>query len=126
VNGNISKHIKPLRLNGLPEDVRRQLKDERLKRGWSQSELGQRTGLPQMHISGIESGKIVPRFDTLLDLVRVLDHDLLLIPRALVPAGQALIRDHRNHDQPRGSEETPLYAVDDEESTTEEKRRHEF
>ena len=26
-------------------------------------------GLPQMHISGIESGKIVPRFDTLRELV---------------------------------------------------------
>jgi transcriptional regulator with XRE-family HTH domain len=52
-----------------------------MKRGWSQAELGKRSALPQMHISGIESGKIVPRFDSLLDLVRILGHDILLVSR---------------------------------------------
>src|SRR5208282_5141821 len=98
---NIKKHIKPVRLGALPADMRRELKEARRKRGWSQAELGRRTGLPQMHISGIESGKIVPRYDTLLDLVRILDHDLLMVPRWLVPAVQALIRDYRNPDQRR-------------------------
>jgi HTH-type transcriptional regulator / antitoxin HipB len=101
----------------LPDELRRELIEERLKRGWSQAELGRRLGLPQMHISGIETGKIVPRFDTLLDLVRVLDHDLLNVPRALVPAVQALIRDHR---RPAGeidddAGERALYAADDDE-----------
>jgi hypothetical protein len=75
-----------------------------------------------MHISGIETGKIVPRFDTLLDLVRVLDHDLLLVPRALVPAVQALIRDHRrpHRDTDADEGERPLYA---EELDEEEERR---
>src|SRR6266581_1440272 len=113
----MSSHVKPTRLNGLPEALRLELIEERQKRGWSQAALGQRLGLPQMHISGIETGKIVPRFDTLLDLVRVLDRDLLTVPRALVPAVQALIRDHRHPD--RGTDfddgERPLYAVDDEE-----------
>jgi len=67
-------------MNGLPADIRRELLSARRKRGWSQAELGVRVGLPQMHISGIETGKVVPRFDTLLDLVRVLEHDLLLVP----------------------------------------------
>ena len=98
MRNDITKHIKPLRLDGLPEDMRRELKEARVKRGWSQRELGSRSGLPQMHISGIESGKIVPRFDTLLDLVRVLDRDLLMVPRALVPAVQSLIRDHLRQD----------------------------
>ena len=66
-----------------------------------------------MHISGIESGKIVPRFDTLLDLVRVLGFDLLMVPRALVPAMQALIRDQRNQEERRDDGERPLYAADD-------------
>jgi len=123
---NIKKHIKPLRLKSLPADMRQQLKDERLKRGWSQAELGMRSGLPQMHISGIESGKIVPRFDTLLDLVRVLDQDILLIPRALVPAVQSLIRDHRHHDGSRGSDERPLYAAEDEEPGTEQNSHDEI
>jgi len=92
--------------------MRQELKAARRRRGWSQAALGQEIGLPQMHVSGIETGKIVPRFDTLLDLVRVLDHDLLLVPRPLVPRVEALIRDHRRHDAGE-EEERPLYAVDD-------------
>lgn len=106
---NIKKPIKlkPLRLNSLPDGMREQLVAARLKRKWSQTELGERVGLPQMHISGIETGKIVPRYDTLLELVRTLGFDLLLTPRSLVPAVQALIRDE-------GREvERPLYAFDD-------------
>lgn len=123
---NIKTYIKPLRLKGLPDGMRQQLKAERLKHDGSQAELGGRSVLPQMHISGIESGKIVPRFDTLLDLVRVRDHDILLIPRALVPAVQSLIRDYRHHDDLRGSDERSLYAAEDEEPGTEEKRRDEI
>ncbi|MGA2606953.1 MAG: helix-turn-helix transcriptional regulator [Terriglobia bacterium] len=115
---NIKKPIKPVRLDGLPADMRHELKETRRKRGWSQAELGRRAGLPQMHISGIESGKIVPRFDTLLDLVRVLDHDLLMVPRSLVPALQALIRDHRNQDQHRDEGEQSLYATEDDQPRT--------
>jgi transcriptional regulator with XRE-family HTH domain len=119
---NITKHIKPLRLEGLPEDLRRELKEARVSRGWSQRELGSRLGLPQMHISGIESGKIVPRYDTLLELVRILDRDLLMAPRALVPAVQSLIRDHLRRDQQGESEERPLYGdVDDDQKTRERK-----
>ncbi len=72
---NITKHIKPLRMGGLPEDLRRALKEAREKRGWTQRDLASRLGLTQTHISGIESGKIVPRYDTLLELVRILDRD---------------------------------------------------
>ena len=119
MNTDIKKPIKPTRLNSLPEAMRRELTAVRLKRGWTQAELGQRTGLPQMHVSGIETGKIVPRYDTLLDLVRVLDFDLLMVPRSLVPAVQALIRD-QSHDH--GTEERPLYAGDEEPEGQE--RRH--
>lgn len=123
---HIKKHIRPLRLAGLPADMRQRLKEVRLARGLSQAELGEQVGLPQMHISGIESGKIVPRYDTLLDIVRVLDHDLLLVPRALVPAVQALIRDHRRPDEQRNDDERPLYAAEAEESEGQERRRNEF
>jgi HTH-type transcriptional regulator / antitoxin HipB len=111
-------HIKPIRLRALPADLRRELRHERRKRGWSQAELGQRLGLPQMHISGIETGKIVPRFDTLLDLVRVLDRDLLMVPSRLVPAVQAMIRDYRNPNGDREGDEgeRPLYAVAEDET----------
>lgn len=109
MKNNIKKPIKPARFKSLPASMLRDLKSARLARGWSQAELGARTGLPQMHISGIETGKIVPRFDTLLDLVRILDYDLLLVPRTLVPIVQSLIRDHGHE-----NEERPLYASNEE------------
>jgi transcriptional regulator with XRE-family HTH domain len=108
---NMPSHIKSTRLNGLPEDLRVNLAAARQKRGWSQAELGRRVGLPQVHISGIETGKVAPRFNTLLDLVRVLDYDLLLVPRSLVPAVQSMIRDQRHPDSKATDEgERSLYA----------------
>jgi transcriptional regulator with XRE-family HTH domain len=98
MSDDTKKHIKqkPLRLKGLPADLREKLKEARISRGWSQRELGGKIGLPQPHISAIESGDVVPRFDTLLDIVRVLELDLLLVPRSLVPAVQSLIREQKN------------------------------
>lgn len=106
---DITKHIKALRPDGLPEEMRVALKEARAGRGWSQRDLGSRLGLPQMHISGIESGKIVPRYDTLLELVRMLDSDLIMVPRSLVPVVQSLIRDHARP-EPGEGEERSLYA----------------
>ncbi|MBI4877573.1 MAG: helix-turn-helix transcriptional regulator [Acidobacteria bacterium] len=101
------------RLKGLPDAMCQELVKARQGRGWSQAELGRRVGLPQVHISRIETGKVAPRFNTLLDLVRVLEHDLLLVPRALAPAVQMLIRDHRHPDAGETSDgERPLYAGD--------------
>ncbi len=79
-----------------------------------------------MHISGIESGKIVPRYDTLLDYVRGLDYDLLLIPRTLVPAVLALVREHKASNKPGGAEERSLYAVSEDEVETKEPRSNEI
>jgi transcriptional regulator with XRE-family HTH domain len=117
-------HVKRTRLNGLPDALRRELIEERHKRGWSQAGLGKRLGLPQTHISGIETGKVVPRFDTLLDLVRVLDRDLLMVPRTLVPAVQALVRDYRrpDHGNDAAEGERPLYAANDEEDEKDTRR----
>lgn len=117
MRNNIKKHMKSARLKSLPEAMRRDLKAARIGKSWSQVELGQRIGLPQMHISGIETGKIVPRFNTLLDLVRILDFDLVLVPRSLVPLVQSLIREDDNK-----TEERPLYAGEDEINKTRKKR----
>jgi transcriptional regulator with XRE-family HTH domain len=118
VKRNVKKDIRALRLEGLPDDLRRALKEARAKRAWTQRQLASRLGLTQKHISGIESGKIVPRYDTLLELVRALDHDLLMVPRSLVPVVQSLVRDHLK-DQPGEGEERPLYATGGEEVTAE-------
>lgn len=108
----MSSQLKALRLHGLPESLRAELGAARRRRSWSQAELGERVGLPQTHISGIETGRVVPRFDTLLDLVRVLGRDLLLVPRALVPAVQALIRNHSDSSPGGEGGERPLYGAE--------------
>lgn len=107
----MSSHIDTPRPEGLPEALRHTLIAARRARRWSQTELGRRVGLPQVHISAIETGKVTPRFNTLLDLVRTLGHDLLLVPRALVPAVEAMVEDHR---KPPTDEDLPLYAADPE------------
>jgi transcriptional regulator with XRE-family HTH domain len=119
MNDDTKKDIKALRLKGLPGEMRRALKEAREKRGWTQRDLTSRIGLTQRHVSGIESGKIVPRYDTLLELVRILDYDLLMVPRALVPVVQSLIRNHLKGQSGEG-EERSLYADNPGEDTTEE------
>ncbi|SRR6266404_240223 len=126
MRNNIKKHVRPLRLKGLPAEMREQLREARSNKGWSQRDLGQRLGLPQMHVSGIESGKIVPRFDTLLDYVRGLDHDLVLVPRSLGPAVLALIREHKASNKPGREGERSLYAVSEDEPETRESRSDEI
>ena len=107
-------HIDTARFEGLPEDLRHALVRARHANRWSQRELASRVGLPQVHISAIETGKVAPRFNTLLDLVRILGFDLLLVPRPLVPAVQWLIRDSEHSASPGSDEdECPLYATED-------------
>ncbi len=107
-------NMKPERLRSLPGEIRRELREARHERGWSQLDLGHRVGLPQVHISNIETGKSVPRFDTLLDIVRVLGRDLILIPRALVPVVNALIHDylHESGGEMAEIDDRPLYVAD--------------
>jgi transcriptional regulator with XRE-family HTH domain len=126
MRNDITKHIKPLRLKGLPAEMREELKEARTKKGWSQRDFGHHLGLPQMHVSGIESGKIVPRFDTLFDYVRGLDYDLVLVPRSLVPAVLALIHEHKASNKRGGEEERSLYAVVEDEAEKKERRSDEI
>ena len=111
-----TKGIKPLRQKALPAEMRRALIQARAKHGWSQRDLASRLGVGQRHISGVESGKIVPRYDTLLEIVRMLDRDLIMVPRSLVPIVQSLVRDHLK-DQPGEGEEQPLYAGERDDSS---------
>jgi transcriptional regulator with XRE-family HTH domain len=116
-----TKGIMSLRPKALPAELRRALIEARRQRGWSQRDLASRLGIGQRHISGIESGKIVPRYDTLLEIVRMLDRDLIMVPRALVPVVQSLVRDHLK-DQEGEGEERSLYAADRDYDSSQEPR----
>lgn len=112
--------MKARRLERLPENIRAGIKAGRVERGWSQAQLGEKVGLPQAHISGIETGRVVPRFDTLLEILRVLGRDLVLVPSSLVPVVSSLVREQRNR-RAHGveQEERPLYAVSEDEANNE-------
>ncbi|HEV2420480.1 MAG TPA: helix-turn-helix transcriptional regulator [Candidatus Acidoferrales bacterium] len=120
MRNDATEGIKPFRQKALPADLRRALKEAREKHRWSQRNLASRLRMTQRHISGIESGKIVPRYDTLLELVRVLGQDLLMVPRALVPAVQSLVRDYKRHDEHGESDEHALYGDTGEEEAPQE------
>ena len=117
------KYMKHLRMNRLPENIRQEIRNARRDRGWSQLELGRRAGFTQRHVSGIETGRIVPRYDTLIDLLRVLDRDLALVPRELVPVVQSLVRDYGHRQSPGTDRERPLYAAIDDDDGDEEAHR---
>ncbi|OGT31333.1 MAG: hypothetical protein A2W28_11960 [Gammaproteobacteria bacterium RBG_16_51_14] len=68
-----------------------QLKTARQKKGLRQSELGKKLGLPQSHISSIERGVTDPRLSTMADMARIVDHELILVPRTLLPAVRSVI-----------------------------------
>lgn len=83
-----------------------QLRAIRRASGLSQRALGARVGLPQSHISSIESGSVDPRLSSVVELARQLDHEVVLVPRAMLPAVRAMLR---------GTEEAPLWQAGDEE-----------
>jgi transcriptional regulator with XRE-family HTH domain len=79
------------------------LKAARARKGWSQRMLSSRAGLPQGHISRIENGAVDLKMSSLIELARTLDLDLVLAPRAALPAVQALIREAEDNQQGRSA-----------------------
>ena len=69
-----------------------QLKSARQQQGMKQSELGDKLGLPQSHISKIEQGANDPRLSTVIDMARVLNQELVLIPRQMVSVVRSLLK----------------------------------
>lgn len=76
----------------LVENIAQELKAARNKKGLSQRELGAKVGIPQSHISKIENGAVDLKTSSLIELARALDLELMLVPRALIPAVQGLQR----------------------------------
>ncbi|KMT63908.1 helix-turn-helix domain-containing protein [Catenovulum maritimum] len=68
------------------------LREARERKGFSQRELSARSGVPQSHISKIESGGVDLRVSSLIVLARVLDLELFVAPRKSVPAINSIIR----------------------------------
>lgn len=66
------------------------LKMAREGQGLSQRELSAMAGVPQAHISKIENASVDLKVSSLVELARVLGLEVMLVPRALVPAVQTI------------------------------------
>jgi transcriptional regulator with XRE-family HTH domain len=86
-------------VNYQAEAFAQSLRQARLHKGWSQRDLSGKAGIPQAHISRIESGTVDVKISTLVELARLLDLELILAPRSSIPAVEALIREaEASHD----------------------------
>lgn len=68
------------------------LRDSRKAQGMSQRALSAKAGIPQSHISKIENGAVDLRLSSLVELARVLNLELELVPRNSVSAVRAIAR----------------------------------
>lgn len=79
-------------MNYANEAIIAALKTARETRGLSQRDLSAKAGVPQSHISKIESGGADIRLSSLIELARALELELVLVPRHLVPAVDGILR----------------------------------
>ena len=94
----------------ITEPIATALKEARERKGLSQRALSAKAGVPQSHISKIESGAVDLRLSSLVALARVLGLELALVPRKTVPAVQAIVR----NDAFRASQPVrPAYTLDE-------------
>jgi transcriptional regulator with XRE-family HTH domain len=68
------------------------LREAREQKGLSQRALSQLVGMPQSHISKIESGQVDLQLSSLTELARVLELELRLVPRRAIPAVDSIVR----------------------------------
>ncbi len=94
-------------LEGFAEMIRTRRKAKK----WSQRVLGSKSGLPQSHISKIEGGADL-QLSTLIELARLLDLEVALVPKQLIPVLRSLGAPHRTREV---EERRPMYALDESE-----------
>lgn len=90
------------------DDIAASLKAARKAKGLTQRELGQRVGLPQSHISKIESGAVDLQLSSLAEIARALELEVMLLPRRALPAVEGAVRAHGADASPR-----PAYRLEE-------------
>ena len=93
------------------EQILESLREARVRKGFRQRELSARSGVPQSHISKIESGGVDLRMSSLIALARVLDLELFVAPKKSIPAIKSIIRSSKGIDD-QGEPMSPAYQLD--------------
>ena len=96
------------------EHIANILRAARESKGLSQRELSAKSGVPQGHISKIENGAVDLRLSSLVELARVLDLELMLVPRKTVPAVQSIVRTSSRSSRRDDETARPAYSLDEE------------
>jgi HTH-type transcriptional regulator/antitoxin HipB len=73
-----------------PKQIGNVIRRARKRRGWNQTQLGERAGLRQETISQIESGNPATKLETILAILAALDLEFRIVPRS---KGDILIED---------------------------------
>lgn len=73
-------------------EISRTLKAAREAKGLSQRALASKAGIPQSHISKIESAGVDLRISSLTQIARALGLELTLVPRKTLPAVRSIMR----------------------------------
>ena len=73
-------------------DISETLKAARKAKELSQRALAERAGVPQSHISKIETTGVDLRISSLIEIARALDLELTLVPRKSMPAINSIVR----------------------------------
>ena len=102
-----------IKMNYSTQYIAQQLKETRENMGISQRELSTRAGVPQSHISKIESGNVDLRLSSLVAISRVLELELALIPRKYLAAVNSIIDGASSKNG--GKPPRPAYSLDGEE-----------
>ncbi|WP_438755019.1 helix-turn-helix domain-containing protein [Pararhizobium sp. O133] len=76
------------------------LKKARLASEMTQEQVAGLAGISRPRYRDIETGAAAARATTLMNIVRALGLELMLIPQAMVPAVDALLRPHDDDDLP--------------------------
>jgi transcriptional regulator with XRE-family HTH domain len=86
------------------EQIVASLKKARENKKLSQRELSKRSGVPQSHISKIETSGVDLRLSSLAALAHALDLELALVPRKAAPAVRSIARSTGGRSQPNSND----------------------
>src|SRR5262245_21750951 len=90
------------------QSVIQTLRETRHAQALKQVDLANKLGVQQSQISNLEREAVDPRLSTIRDVARVLDLELMLVPRQLIPVIDGLLRRKAST-----AEERPIYTLTD-------------
>lgn len=90
------------------------LREARIAKKLSQRDLSKLAGVPQSHISRIESSQVDLRLSSLIAIANAVDLEVTLVPRKAIPAVQSIMRQMGlTPSQESPGEAKPAYTLDE-------------